>query len=244
MENINKTLLSIQEEWIRLIADPLVHNEPNEHFSKPFLFALSDELCLDKKLVMLVGQEARDWGEYEDNKASLTSIQQWAINRYNNQFFRNKNSEEYINSPFWSFFRKLRMHNTNICWNNLDKLHRYTSSASKNKTKPLRIRHELVLSQQYGPDNKSLLQREIDAVNPQAIVFLTGPNYTSSMACVFGVNEQALIPYAPTRKNFVSKIEHITGLDIPVFWTYHPNYLRRNAGFTADVLNSIINGLT
>ena len=248
MENINKTLLSLQEEWIQLVADPFISKGFEEQFSKPFHLGLSDRLNKNKKLVMLIGQEASDFWTYENNEIVSSNVQQWCIDYYNKQLFHTVNSERYNRSPFWAFFRSLYKQGIDVCWNNLDKLHRYESKTSKDgaiklHTIPLSLEHQLELSRQYGSDRKSLLQREIKAVSPHAIVFLTGPYYSASMCSAFGLSSHALDLHTPTKKCFVTQIEQIIDLNIPVFWTYHPNYLCRNSGYTARVVSSIIDSL-
>lgn len=73
---------------------------------------------------------------------------------------------------------------------------------------------------------QSALQREIDAAKPDLIVFVTGPHYQVSMCFAFGLQEDALAAYMPTKTNPVNKIT-LPGISIPVFWAYHPAYLQR-----------------
>lgn len=250
MNSINRTLLSLQNEWIKLVADPFIGKDHDEIFSKPFHLGLSEKLPRKQKLVMLIGQEASDFWTYGATENVPDCIQQWCIDYFDKQLFRAKSSssERYNRSPFWAFFRKLHQGGVNTCWNNLDKLHRYGSSVSKEGhidtyTMQLKLEHQQELSRQYGPDKRSLLQREIDVVQPDAIVFITGPYYASSIACAFGVDPQSLDSLAPSKANYCTRIEHAIGLNMPVFWTYHPKYLRFNSGYTQRVVDDIISSL-
>ena len=126
-----------------------------------------------------------------------------------------------------------------LCWNNVDKLHRYKDKESTTTTETLTVEYEKQLSAQYGADCKSLLQREIEIVKPDAVVFLTGPNYRVTMCTAFGMPDNALDADRPTKTNICSEISKILNLDMPVFWTYHPGYLSRNSGFMANAIETI-----
>lgn len=245
MESINDTLLKLQNGWIREVVNPFLQAQQKERFSKPFHLGLPDQLRPNRKLIMLIGQEARNFVDFGDGKDTAESIQQWCIQRLTKEL---SDGGSHTSSPFWNFARRLYNHPddkaVNVCWNNLDKLHRCNlmDGCAKARTFPLKYEHEKLLSRQYGPDSKSLLQREIEAVCPNALVFLTGPQYAVSMCCAFGLEPHALDAFKPTRANFVKRIDPVLNLQIPAFWTYHPRYLSFNPGFTAEAVHRIING--
>lgn len=241
-EDTNKKLCEIQNEWLSEVVDPVVVSRRNEQFSRPFHLGLSSGIDPNKKMIMIIGQEAKDFWKYEDAKATSEYIQQWCISYFEKQIQENASQN---NSPFWRFFCALEKEGFELCWNNIDKLHRYKTVEKKGEPKdvtyPLTLRQERIFSAQYGADSKSLLQREIELVKPGAIAFVTGPHYRVSMCTAFGLPENALDQCMPNKTNYLINIGQELGLDIPVFWTYHPAYLNRNHGFTEAVISDISN---
>lgn len=235
---INKKLLEIQNEWLSEVVEPFVVSRRNEQFSRPFHLGLSSVAAPGKKLIMIVGQEAKDFWKYEEADKTPEYIQKWCISYFDEQIHEKVPSN---NSPFWRFFRSLKEKGFELCWNNIDKIHRYKTVSEKDVTYPLTKTQERMLSAQYRADSKSLLQREIEVVEPDAIVFVTGPHYRASMCTAFGLPENTLDKCMPNKTNYLINIGKELGLDIPVFWTFHPAYLNRNYGFTESVISGISN---
>ena len=235
IQSINNKLLEIQNEWLLEVVNPFVVSRRNEQFSRPFHLGISSGIDPNKKLIMVIGQEAKDFGKYEDVDTPK-DIQKECTSYFDEQIQENTSRN---NSPFWRFFCALKKKEFELCWNNIDKLHRYKTVEKKEVTYPLTIGQERILSAQYGADSKSLLQRELEVVRPDAIAFVTGPHYRVSMCTAFGLPENALDQCMPNKTNYLINIGQELGLDIPVFWTYHPAYLNRNHGFTEKVISGI-----
>lgn len=231
MKHVNEVLLSIQKEWLSEIVAPFMSKGYKEQFSRPFHFGVSEQLDTNKKLIMIIGQEADRFWKFEDEKITPEYTQRWCVGYFEKQVFNTtfKEFDEFNASPFWHFFRMLHKNGVELCWNNIDKLHRYKTEiingVSTECTETLTVEYEKQLSVQYGDDKQSLLQREIEVVKPDAVVFVTGPYYQDTMCTAFGVKDAVLRSTKPTMNDPCIEISAILGLDIPAFWTYHPRFL-------------------
>lgn len=237
--NIMKTKLKkVYCDWRENVLDPFMHEinydtkrdsisqgeKRSAEFSEPFYMGILEQKE-KKKFVMIIGQETAKWGKFSD-KSTIDEIQTYCEEFVKKQLTNEcKNSEiKSDNHFFWKFIRALDEMNDNkysICWNNLDKIHR----RDNDKVLPLLFDDERKLNRQYGNDNKSLLQREIDIVNPDIIIFLTGPRYRRSMCISFGIDLKSLDKIKPNKENETVEIGELLGIDKRVFWTYHPRYL-------------------
>ena len=105
-------------------------------------------------------------------------------------------------------------------WNELDKMH-YIPAGNNDRTKCIRVWKEDkdVLNGEVK-NGKSLLQLEIETIQPDLIVFLTGPSpkYVFSM-------ESALKKDLPDKPNKKEPISFFLYGSIPCLWTYHPGGL-------------------
>lgn len=224
-DNTNHKLLEIQTEWNNQIVEPFVKANPEQksELSLPFYLGVSDRYRTADKKVMIVGQEACDWWKYSE-KADKDYLQQWAVGYLENQLWKT-GGYRYNHSAFWMFFRQLNQAGFTPCWNNIDKLHRYIDG----KTEPLTAELDKAFCAQYGTDNKSLLQREIELVNPDAIIFIIGPNYQRSLGHSFGLHDDSnqLSQLRPTLTFPCQDITSIIKMDVPSIWTYHPTYMNR-----------------
>lgn len=258
-KSINEKLLEVQKDWVNgplqtywndLLKDSTDKScvDKDKRLSHPFYFGLTEEyICRSdgRKRLMIVGQEAMGYGsicdgtaEYEFVKSCTPKLcekgtnepnysQKWAI-AYLEKQINGKNGRFEINtnpSPFWQLCRELNK-NFVLCWNNLDKVYFI-------ETGELTEKAEEKLSAPYEKDGqkKSLLLREIDFVESDAILFVTGPTYYKSMIYALCSANDELSNNKPTRGNKLSDITDILNLNtksgkkIPVYWTYHPNYL-------------------
>jgi len=225
--NINERLLEIQREWIKSCGADEIAKEVR--LSRPFSFAVTKEYVKNQNKVMVIGQEARDFGEYADNWP-LIDVQHFNEDYVSIQLgYRAPHDEvKYNSSPFWKFFRELKKREMEPVWNNVDKFHLVKEiDHQTKKTESLRAEQERVFSAPYGPDSKSILIREVETVAPDIIVFLTGPYYHETMALALGISDKELCAQKPNKSVPCQDITKISGLGIPTFWSYHPAYLNR-----------------
>lgn len=291
----NYELLKISGYWVDHILKSFVlengltkASDKGQTLSHPFYFGVSQRFIQDnsKIKIMIIGQEARGYGQlndgtarydflkidgeiankctcyYECNKNENFKIcadylncpinsQRWAIGFYENQIFDNiyvglssyykgENELKRRGYVFWNTLRAFYDNDFVPCWNNLDKVY---------YGKQLTLFAEKILSAQYSLPHetikKSLIQREIEEVNPDAIIFLTGPAYSVSMETAFGLSEgclgkSGLKPDKYSPFNDITDILQIkksgSGRVVPVIWSYHPNYINRIADIDKVVL--------
>ncbi len=224
----NEALKKLQNEWNEKILIPYAKDHP-ETISKPFYYGVSKEYCRANKRIMIVGQETNKFEVYTDNWP-LDDIQPWCIDYLQFQLWKieaiGRDKVDYNSSPFWRMFREFDSRGITPSWNNVDKIQQYNAKDEKNF--PLSIEQEKYFSCRYGNDNKSLLQREIELDEPDILLFITGPNYSFTMATALGLEEKVLKSYRPTKQNFCVEITDLLNIKPKVFWTYHPAYLNRN----------------
>lgn len=195
------------------------------------------------------------------NITNMTRLQNWVVQAmaYINGIENNPKWQNYDgvndvpvnvrNSPFFNFLKALAKH-FNVCWNNLDKIHytaiindvsveddikNATQSTPKHKVVTLYPKDETLLGKKIFGD-KSLLQKEMEIVKPNIVLFLTGPNYKHSMEQSVG----RIFEEDPSINKKVIKCE--TKDKTIYLWTYHPGYLQRKSAYD-EVLNNISNSL-
>ncbi len=228
-EQINQELKKVQEEWYNQLPEKF---KDREKFSHPFFWGVSEKAWNEEKpLIMYMGEEARNW-TFKDKK----DIQKYAIDYLERQVYGASICKK-NRSPFWTFIRKLNFKEEyNICWNNLDKLHRVVKAT----TKPLTYGVEKELHEILC-DGKSLLVREIEIVKPDFVIFM-GKAYNKSMAWAMGENYKVkdLNSYKPSSENFyVSEVkeipESVRGSVQKMIWMYHPRYIQGQGARVAAI---------
>lgn len=243
-EALNKELRQLQQQWYDKL--PKEYKEYDD-FSSPFCFGISNAAWSDKlPLIMYIGEEPKDWWFNDENhhEQDIEYLQEYSIAYLEKQLYSTSDFwecqcvkdyphvfDKQNTSPFWTFIRDVYKENDtikyNICWNNLDKLHRIVES----KTKPLTYEMEAELHNILLFE-KSLLLNEIELVKPDIIIFM-GKYYNKSMAGAMGNNYgvKDLDKYSPSPETFfVSEVKEIpTPLQKIIkkmIWIYHPNYIQ------------------
>ena len=234
---MNEALLNAQTEWNSFVVEPYFEKHKNTLLSRPYYMGVSNEYISSKKRIMIIGQETKDFGLYTDDWP-MNNIRQWGIDYLRKQLYKIdpvKNKCKYNRSAFWKLFRIFQENGYAPCWNNIDKIQQTING----KTVPLTFEQEAHFGMQYGASRQSLIQKEIDICKPNYILFITGPNYTHSMATSFGIDEKELLlcrPYMTIPFRDVTALFH---LGIKTIWTYHPTFLNRKH-ILNDVSNQII----
>lgn len=194
---------------------------------------------------MIVGQEANghtfdyvNWGHENWQEWAIAYLDFQCCHKTSGKWNFSKN-----HSPFWAFINKLKESGYGVCWNNIDKARRYVQvdgnkysedylleQNDNDENKDRSILHKKIF------DGKSLLQKEIEIAQPDAIVFAIGPKnpyyHTLSLAFFDGdkvdgyLNERG-VKYPQLKDDkYCIDISRYLKLDIPAFYTYHPNYLQ------------------
>ena len=253
---MNEKLLEVQKKWeeqcYKVLKKEYDDNEEEKgKLSCAFSFGVSDRYIQSDKRIMIVGQEANGH-TFDDKKWCLKNWQDWAVEYLNFQVYKEPAKKYEIDpnySPFWQFFRAFwdKADGYDVCWNNLDKVRRYTLS-DEGKWLERKLPYDennterKILNRKIF-DGKSLLQKEIEIVNPDCVIFAIGkknPYYHTLCDAFFhqGNAYDMLLKNYPTLGSPVVEISKKLGLEMPAFYTYHPNFLRIKGKFD-EVVNKI-----
>lgn len=244
---MNEELNDYQKIWFQMVFDPYVRDNPNAYISYPFFLGVSETYFRSEKRIMIVGQETRGWSGYKPDW-SIEDTRKWAIDylnyqlRYSNDQILREQFGRRNSSPFWSFFKQFSKEDIVPSWNNIDKAQRFVDGKTMRLTEETEIKLNCILPN----SKKTLFQTEVEITKPNAIVFITGPNYTVTMESAMNLKEGLLKEVGLSYQNGCVEITEITGLGIPVFWTYHPRHIssRKNPLNRKEIVKMIISQIT
>lgn len=200
--------------------------------SLPLLLHIGPLWGESQKRVLVVGQETLAWqfrpGEYEWKYGLVTSYPELiAIRGIDHidvlmdgyrRFEFAKRETAHSNSPFWRAFGELNsLSGTSTLWTNLVRCSVNNGSVIHNCSK-----NELsqLLNFQRG-----LLSKEIQLLEPTAVIFFTGPNYDHILR-----NEYPDVSFQPVQGHQSRQFAQVQsdGLPFRSYRTYHPGYLTRS----------------
>lgn len=244
--SINEQLNHYQSIWLEEIFEPYVSQNTHEGISYPFFTGASERYACAEKRIMIVGQETNGWSVYKPDWA-IADSQKWTIDfldyqlRYSNDpnlklRFGRRNS-----SPFWSFFKAFSARGIVPCWNNIDKAQR----CIQGKTMSLTLDSEMELNRNLPNTDKTLFQNEVEIMQPDILVFITGPQYHATMERAMNLEKGALHELNLSYETGCIEITSVSGFGIPTFWTYHPRHIMssKNSLCREDIIKMITNGL-
>lgn len=192
--------------------------------SSPLLLMAPDGWKDASRRLVIVGQETFGWGDsaiprsLEDIRSSMQGYTEFSFA---------KNHPAHRNSPFWRAFRQLAMKSeAEVLWTNLLRFDIDGGSVLRN-CRPDELK--ALLAAQHG-----ILEREIEVLDPHAVVFFTGPNYDRILLGEFPSTKFEPIDDYPARQ--FARI-NADGLPRTSFRTYHPGYLNRSGRW--DWLNRL-----
>jgi len=214
---MNKKLFELYDsKWEKL--NELLENIRNDNSfeikpTNPLLIKIKDEsdfLNADLR-IMFFGQETNVW--YQETN-SLESVINAYDDFYNNNLYKNHGGH------FWNginqLIKKMSEYNPDIktryVWNDIIKI-------GKSNGKGLPPEYIYEIERNYF----SVIKDEIEILNPNVLLFFTGPYYDKFIKDVFGeINFEAIPPFN-IRQLAKAKFQNRT-----LIRTYHPNYLWRN----------------
>lgn len=195
-----------------ILQDDLKENKP----TNPLLLFINDEKYQNADIkIMIFGQETNDWEGDFQNDINIS------LDTYNN--FYNSNDCFRYSGQFWNGFNRFLMllnekypnKKIEAIWNNVIKI----GNSGRDKNYPPEYIYNI--EKEYF----SVISDEINILNPDIILFLSGPNYDNEIR-----NSLNNISFKQLSKDFtekqLAKLEYQNYKN--VYRTYHPNYLWRN----------------
>ena len=212
---INQKLLKLFEskwEAVNKVYDAL---QEEEEWAVLHLVCVPPSYEKMKYKILIVGQENNGYGYETEPKKSMLFTLDFQSNRY------------YDNAPFFSFpysfcasindcDNEKYSKKSYLAWVNLKEFSFETSSK-----KPLNEKAQNIIDNEYN-----ILEEEIKIINPDIVLFLTGPYYD------YYIEKQLKGVEFKTVENYgirqFARVEH-EALPKNSFRIYHPVYLRRRS---------------
>jgi hypothetical protein len=203
-----------------------------ERLSCPLLLAVGDAWAFSRRRILVVGQETLGW-EFEAGQyypwpypplESCRHFQTYehgveALVHAYRAFEFARHQPKHYRSPFWRAFRYLKeaAADTDVLWTNLFKCS-VDDGSVVNNCDPEEIKQLLVFQ-------RGVLAREIEILQPTAVLLFTGPRYDNSLSAEFPHLEFRLFG-----QHAVRQLAWVSAPDMcaPALRTYHPAYLARS----------------
>lgn len=215
-----------KDNWEAYIEN--VRNSGSEPAAFPFLISVPDNYLTSDIRVMICGQETQGWCNKYDNCTQNISCDE--ILKEYHDFVGPIDGKSGYNSPYWNFINALMQIHPNKAFvmNNIVK-------TGKRKTRGC---NDTInnLSLKYFPVNR----KEFELLQPDYIVFLTGPNYDERIKLVLG-------DFKLKKLSEDLKCLDLLTFEDPTLPTaircYHPNYIQRikKKSIYLDKINSYLN---
>lgn len=193
----------------------------------PLLLKINEENYRNADLrIMIFGQETNSW-EHQVSKEpiplnnSIDFAEQTVdtfMDHYN-RFLNEKLTKKGIKSPFWNAHCKiskgLSKRKVEIVWNNVYKI----GNRLKNHNQP----HESIRKMEN--DSFDVISKEIEILQPDVLIFFTGPHYDPRVNKKFQIKEVCKLSSGISPDELaVLSLEN----KIPAYRTYHPRYLQQS----------------
>ncbi|WP_343665231.1 hypothetical protein [Chryseobacterium mucoviscidosis] len=200
------------QKLIGIINDEGKENKP----TNPLLLFVDEKKYKNADIkIMIFGQETNDWeGDFQNNP-------NLSLETYND--FYNSNDCFGYAGQFWNGYNRFltllsnKYPNKSIAsvWNNVIKV----GNSGRNKNYPPEYIYNI--EKEYF----NVISDEINILNPDAIIFFSGPNYDNEIR-----NSLRDISFQQLSEKFseraLAKLNYANRPNL--FRTYHPNYLWRN----------------
>jgi len=194
--------------------------------SPPLLLKIPEQYLNSNRRILIVGQETLGWDfrpvhNFVDFNTIPNSVEMMT-QAYQNFEFSLRSKRNY-RSPFWQAYRKMRIalgenkrgFQTSVLWTNLFRMSLDGGSVVKKGS-----REDANLIRDAG---RSLLLSEIAILEPDAIIFFTGPNYDPHLNEHFRDCQRSAFNGHDIAKACI--LSH-PRLPNDTWRTYHPRYLR------------------
>lgn len=227
----NKIQNLYRDNWAKLQSslEPL----DTRQYTNPFLIAFDEDLLSKSDLkVMIFGQETKGWGD----KFGMLDTPEATVAMYDTFFCQKEFYGGYRKSSFWKAFRyfekkiKEAYPNKSIyfSWNNINKI-----GKSKGKTG---VSKE---ARAVERETFSVVASEVQAFNPDIVIFLTGPNRDGDIKHHFSDAEFNSID-SVVDERALAKVSS-ESLPVQTIRMYHPSYFGGFNRVRENALNALVN---
>lgn len=241
-ENINDKLRQLYVSklgagspcFLQILREQRRSNDEAIQPAYPLMIKIKDEAKYKNAdlRIMIFGQETNSW-ETEVSKIEIPLDESCnhvgaTVDEFMKAHLKHRSKTD-LKTPFWFAFKTINelTHDMNceVVWNNIYKI----GNKAKNKNRP----HEQIrkLENEYF----DVIHHEISILQPDVLLFLTGPAYEARVDKKFGIVDNQSFSNIEKRK--LAKLSISNG--ILAYRTYHPGHLNRK-GFLKEYFKLII----
>lgn len=211
--DMNEQLRKLYTEHWEALAQVI---PPTQGYSFPLLMDASAGYAASPVKVMVVGQQAFNWGGDEYGSWGQRELDA-PLDKLVQLYRKFNRGENYVHSPFWVashlLQRKLNPKSDpyGVMWSNLVRVDCHKERATTIEEALCRI---------------PLLQEEVAIAKPHVVVFFTGTGYEERLKATFpAVSVKAVADYD---LRYLARLVHPL-LPYHSYRTYHPGYLKRKS---------------
>ena len=218
---MNEKLIELYKSNWTKISDELNAIISNKNYSQkptnPLLLSIDEEKYLNSEIkVLFLGQETNDWGNnFTGNIEETLEIyddfynSKYALNSYGGHFWNG------INRFIELLEKKFSEKRINYTWSNVVKI----GASGRDQNHPENYIYNIEL------EYFKVLEKELEILRPDIILFVSGPNYDSNIEKnLKGVEFNTCNSSFSKRQIAKLKFKEFNN----IYRTYHPNYLWRN----------------
>ncbi len=231
MDQIRQRLSLMYFEYWNKLKNDLVDGKVNlPSLSNPFLIDAVDSYWKASIKVLFVGKETCGWGKYID---TVHREPQEAIYYLQNDYLQFRQEKRWAHTPFWRasniIYTRFNPYGPEDGYmtSNLIKL-------DQNNTRPSPELEEIICS------NFPLLSYEIKALDPDVVIFFTGPYYDERLKKTFAGAVLDTVDNLPL--DLLARIKH-EKLPYHSYRTYHPGYSLRGRKAKASRFDPVVDAI-
>ena len=198
-------------------------DDTDEYVSPLLLYCWENDYLNARKKFLFYGKETNGWEGFK------RPVNEKIINEIVDGYKKFELAKKY-NTTFWRFIWNINdtfnENRTSFMWNNVLKFGKNSIGRPSKKVQDAEKRY------------CNFMKDEIKILNPDVIIFLTGPYYDKDIEARVGHISIEKCSEFNSRKLGVIKNDVFNCLTLR---TYHPSYLNRNSEMCNNILNTIKN---
>lgn len=241
----------LSEAYTKMKSDTHIQPNPDKTVSAPLCMYITNKWINSEERVLVVGQETLEWefkksGTYDwlcndiinwsDFISYSESVE--AMTYAYKDFCFSEHHPINHRAPFFRAYRQIRESvgdnpdgiETSVLWTNIFKMSLDGGSVVRNGTQD-----EIC---EIREASRNVLYSELEALQPTAVIFFTGPLYDDSLISLFP--EVEFSPFCAYEKRNAATLSH-KNLPTKSWRTCHPGYLQRSKQW--GIIDSICEAL-